>query len=172
MALPLKVELILCPYDFSPSSREGLAMAITVAQAFHCELHVIHVVVTPPPHALSQGNFAGGIRDEEHRLAERLSEELRPKILHDVERLGGAGVEIHAEVREGLHEDLVIREYAELLNADLIVIASHGRRRLARFFLGSTADRVVRAAPCPVLIVRPRFARERDRLIDPEPSES
>lgn len=78
------------------------------------------------------------------------------------ERLGGIG---RRHVRKGMLGDLLVRDgspFDEICNAaresdsDLIVIATHGRTGLKHVFLGSTAERVVRHAPCPVLIVRER----------------
>jgi len=162
------VKRILCPFDFTSPSREGLEMAISLAQAFGAELHVLHVIVTPPAYVMAQPNYVQPILEDEARLAPKMARQREPEIAAEVEALGGSDVLAKIAVQEGLHEDLVIREYAEQIAADLIVMASHGRRGLARFFLGSTTERVLRGAPCPVMIVRPKAVRVRDRLTDGE----
>ena len=118
-------------------------------------------------YALAQGEYDQGILEDERRVVERVEGERRPSIERLIASLGGESLRLTVALRDGLHEDLVIREYAEGVRADLVVMASHGRRGVARFFLGSTAERVLRGAPCPVLIVRPKEARERDRLTGP-----
>ncbi len=84
-----------------------------------------------------------------------------PRILRASEALGKVWKEQHVEpsllrntmVREGTpHRE--IAEAARELPADLIIIATKGRRGLARALLGSTTEKVVRFAPCPVLVVR------------------
>ena len=162
----LTVKKILCPFDFTRFCREGLEMAVTIARQFDAELHVLHVVVTPPSYVVAQGSYVPGILEDQHRVESRIAKEREPEIEAEVQALGGGDLRHKVVVMEGVREDLVIREYAETIGADLIVMASHGRRGLVRFFLGSTTERVLKGAPCPVLIVRPREARERDRLTD------
>lgn len=157
---------ILCPYDFTAPSVEGLEMALSLTRVYGAELYVLHVIVTPPGYVMAQGNYVQGILEDEARLTPRMASQREPEIAADISKLGGDDLQVKIAVEEGLHEDLVIREHAELVDADLIVMASHGRRGLARFFLGSTTERVLRGAPCPVLIVRPREITKRDRLTD------
>ena len=165
----LGVKRILSPFDFTEFCREGLQMAITIARSFQAELHVLHVVVTPPSYVMAQGSYVPGILEDQHRLEGKMAKMRVPEIASEVEALGGGDVHNKILVIEGVREDLTIREYAEVIDADLIVMASHGRRGLVRFFLGSTTERVLKGAPCPVLIVRPEEARLRDRLTDLKP---
>jgi nucleotide-binding universal stress UspA family protein len=88
----------------------------------------------------------------EHMLAS-----LRASSKDKLERLAAAraGIATFGEpvVVAGDARDAIL-ETAEALNADLIVMGTHGRRGIPRLVLGSTADHVVRRAPCPVLTVR------------------
>ncbi|MGL4464470.1 MAG: universal stress protein, partial [Planctomycetia bacterium] len=92
-----------------------------------------------------------------HAVAE-LNQALEKKALETMEQmppaeLAVAGVPIVRAIRHGVpfHE---IEKYAKEIEADLLVLATHGRTGLAHFLLGSVAERVVRTAPCPVLTVR------------------
>ncbi len=69
------------------------------------------------------------------------------------ERLGEKLLGVQVLVRTGVAGD-VIASVAEELGCDLIVIPSHGRSGISRFFLGSVAERVLRRATCPVLVLR------------------
>ena len=69
-----------------------------------------------------------------------------------------------------LRFDAIAEEIAQLaadLEADLVVVGTHGRRGLSRLLLGSTAEATVRLAPCPVLVVRPKAVPEMGPRIDP-----
>jgi nucleotide-binding universal stress UspA family protein len=63
-----------------------------------------------------------------------------------------AGLDVEFEARPGVPLSVILAE-AERHSADLIVLAASGRSRVARFFVGSTADRVIREANCPVLVI-------------------
>jgi len=65
------------------------------------------------------------------------------------------GASVHYEVREGNPSEEILR-YVDEVQADLIVMSTHGLSGLSRWVYGSVADRVLRGAPCPVLLVRPR----------------
>jgi nucleotide-binding universal stress UspA family protein len=84
------------------------------------------------------------------------------------ELLSGRGrdvVRVTTEVRIG-HAAPVIREVAEAAPCDLIVMGTHGRTGVAHLFLGSVAEKVVRAAPCPVLTIR-GDAPSREHVLEP-----
>jgi nucleotide-binding universal stress UspA family protein len=145
--LDFKIEKILVPLDFSPASVEALEYAVWVAKQFRAAIHVVHVY--PPDEALAAG--AGHLLFESADAIERLNEELtgihrkhvptfRPENCH---------------IRSGRPYEEIVR-LAREIGADLIALATRGRSGLKRLLLGSTAERVVRGAPCPVLVVRKR----------------
>jgi nucleotide-binding universal stress UspA family protein len=74
-----------------------------------------------------------------------------------VERGREAGVTVSFLVWTGDPGDMIVSA-AEAEHADMIVVGSHGRGAVGRLFLGSVSEHVVRNAPCPVLVVRPRDA--------------
>lgn len=146
------LEQILVPIDFSPASRQGLKYAASLAARFHAQLHLLHVVEPP---TLPQWGYAR-IPRREARLRRAASERL-PQLIAEC----GVGSELVASTQVGLGvaEDEIC-DAASGKRADLIVLASHGLGGLQRAFIGSTAERVVRQAPCPVLTVRESVLRE------------
>jgi nucleotide-binding universal stress UspA family protein len=143
----LKIKSILVPMDFSAPSKKALAYAVPFAEQFGAKLTLLHVVepVATPDFANS---FPLVIEDDKMIAAckgrlERIIKE---------QAIDLALVE-NALVRYGrsFHE---IADAARTLRSDLIIISTHGYTGLKRAVLGSTTERVVRHAPCPVLVVR------------------
>jgi len=133
---------ILCPVDFDQSSPLALGLASELAQERKAMLYVVHIIAMPPgPEvALPFGKMEASARAKLERLARQ---RVNGKARYEIEVvMGDPGVEIlQAAKRRG---------------ADLIVMATHGRKGLRRLVLGSVAERVVREAPCPVLTVKPK----------------
>ena len=145
--LEFKIEKILVPLDFSPASMEALDYAVWVAKQFRAAIHLVHVY--PPDEASSAG--AGHLLFETAETIERLNEELtgihrkhvptfRPENCH---------------IRGGRPYQEIVR-LAREMDADLIALSTRGHSGLKHLLLGSTAERVVRNAPCPVLVARKR----------------
>jgi nucleotide-binding universal stress UspA family protein len=145
--LEFKIERILVPLDFSPASMEALDYAVWLAKQFRAAIHLVHVY--PPDEASAPGG--GHLLLQSAEAIERLNEELtgihqkhvptfRPENCH---------------VRGGRPYEEVVR-LAREIDADLIVLATRGYSGLKHLLLGSTAERVVRNAPCPVLVARKR----------------
>jgi nucleotide-binding universal stress UspA family protein len=134
---------ILCPIDFNADSQKALSLAADVAGrnpgARLILQHVVMPLLTAPDAPVS---FA--MTEEEAKS--RLDDYARP-------RLGDAAV-CQTVIRTGEPAPTIIRTANEL-EADLIVMATHGRTGLKHFFLGSVAERVVREADIPVLTYRP-----------------
>jgi nucleotide-binding universal stress UspA family protein len=134
-------ERILAPSDGSAESEKALPLAVQIARAHDAELVVLWVVDQP---GLS---VRPGAPDTsvEHEAAAHFS---------DLEaRLRADGIRVRLSVQRGpTAATLLDREQAE--TPDLVVIATHGRTGLARFALGSVADRMVREGSAPVLVAR------------------
>ncbi len=119
------------------------------------EIRLIHA--TPPlersgiyggPAGL--GGLAAAI-DEIHRSAKQAA--LKCLQFLGQEHLGDIpGIKLSFEARNAVPVDFVVEE-AQEMEAELVIVAASGRSGVARFFLGSTADRVIRQSPCPVLVV-------------------
>jgi nucleotide-binding universal stress UspA family protein len=142
----IELNKILAPVDFSVASRYGLAFAGIVAERFRARLRLLHVV--EPPSLPEWGYVHLALREAKLRRAaeERLSElplecAVDERLIHSSEvRSGAAGFEICQAAAEW--------------SADLIILASHSLSGFPHAFIGSTAERVLRHAPCPVMTVR------------------
>jgi nucleotide-binding universal stress UspA family protein len=87
------------------------------------------------------------------RLFADAAEQARERLEEDAKRLRSVGVQVETIAQEG-YPPLVIEEAARNANVDLIAMGTHGRTGLRHLLLGSTAERVVQHAPCPVLTIR------------------
>jgi nucleotide-binding universal stress UspA family protein len=146
----MRFEKILFPTDFSDLAQAALRHARELADVFAAQLHCIHIVddayqywsamgpesipVTPPPEDLIG-------------LARTRMEQFQAEHLADLKREAVTNVTMGRPFAE-------IIGYARENAINLIVMGTHGRGAIAHVFLGSTTEKVVRKAPCPVLIVR------------------
>ena len=139
---------ILVPIDFSETSLYALRYALTFARQFSGSLYVLHVYEAP--------SFLAGYQTLPKTVAAPDSEVIQ-KIRIQLDSLAEAEndsrVPIKTCVREGKAYDEIVR-FAKAELVDLIIISTHGYTGLKHTLLGSTAERVVRHAPCPVLVVR------------------
>ena len=138
---------ILAPVDFSKPCLQGLSAAVSLARRCGAKLTLLHVV-KHLPHGSHMVLDAAGLRQDWLREArEKLAEFVAAHVPEDVpaERV----------VREGKAFDVIVRE-AGKRGCDLIVTATHGYTGLAHVLIGSTAERIVQHAACPVLVVRGR----------------
>ncbi len=137
---------LLAPTDFSEHSRRGLLLARDVARECGARLVVVHVVVDALPALLPD---VAGFRYDEiaDSLAERASETL-PEFFPESER---EGLEVDFRIEFGVPHVEIVR-VAEECEADLVVIATHGRTGAMHLLIGSVAEKVLRRSPCPVLV--------------------
>ena len=146
---PVQFRRILCPVDFSKSSLEGVAYALALAEEADAHLTLLHVIETPPE--LRESAMAPDF--DVARLHAAAQAESRRR-LHDlVPAEARAYCAIEIAVAEGRAYRQVLRQAAEE-KADLIVMGVHGRGAIDRLVFGSNTHHVIRAATCPVLIVR------------------
>jgi nucleotide-binding universal stress UspA family protein len=144
-----KFRKILVPTDFSEQFIITLNYAKELIKSGEdTELHIIHVIehsVYPADLGITQASFI----DLEKEMNKKSVEQLE-YIKHDLER---EEINPHIHINTGRASDRIM-EYANLHKIDLICIATHGRSGLEHFLFGSTAEKVLRKAPCPVLAVR------------------
>lgn len=144
----LKIRKILVPIDFSPASLESIEFALPLLNKFGAELHLVHVMPDYPP-ALPDlpmiapdAAIARRTRHELTEAAEKYSIMLRPGQIHAIK---GRPFE-------------QICQLARQLAIDIIITSTRGNTGLKHIVLGSTAERIVRYSPCPVLVTRPLSA--------------
>jgi nucleotide-binding universal stress UspA family protein len=142
---------LCCAIDFSETSHAAMCEATELARRFGAELELLHVHPLPP---------AAGVDDMSVRppdFVEVASTELEGRMAswqEEAERAAGRAV--HSTVLPGpaaAAADEILRFLHEH-GHDLLVVGTHGRRGVQRLLLGSVAERVVREAPCSVLVIR------------------
>lgn len=145
----LSVKRILVPTDFSECARAAFAPARMLAEMTGAEIVLLHIVGLPH----YQGAGHGLVIIPSHEQHERLRKSAR----EGLDRLVGEAfpsVTVRRVVACGAPAEEIV-EQARSEKADLIVMSTRGRTGLRRWLIGSVAERVVRAAECPVLTVKP-----------------
>ena len=142
----LTLTRILCPTDFSDISTKAEAYATALAGRYAAALHLLHV--DPPTPIMSPyGEIPVDIR-----LFEEQRQQAETDLAAARERARAAGVPADASVRGG-HPAREILAVADELHADLVVLGTHGRGGVEHLLLGSVAEKVMRKASCPVMVV-------------------
>jgi nucleotide-binding universal stress UspA family protein len=168
----IMLERILVAYDFSDYSELALKYALSLAQEHQAELHVLHVL---PPGSVSEPEltwYPMGKDTAYHQAARRLHRAIPQETY--------LWCQVKHAVSEG-HPYREILNYAEKHAIDLISLGAHGAGFGMRTLFGSNVDRVLRQAPCPVLVARPlkpaiseslaNVLTTGSELMDPKPSQ-
>lgn len=149
--MKLTIKKILVPIDFSDYSKSALKYAQDFSEYFNAEIILIYVVepmVYPPDFSMGQIAIPA------------IDIELDKKAKIELEKLA------HREINPNIKYQIVIKtgkpfveiiQTASELDIDLIIIATHGHSGVEHILFGSTAEKVVRKAPCPVLTLREPF---------------
>lgn len=149
---------VLVPLDGSELAEEGLEVAKRLAETVGAELHLLRVIEPPPSPLYGEGS-AYIPYDEEAEL-----NEARRYLRAHVDRIQAAGRPATMRILVGRPSSL-IAEAAREAEMDVMVMATHGRGRLARLVLGSVAAGTVQRANVPVLLVRPTGVRHLDKTL-------
>ena len=144
----LHLKSLLVPRDFSETANRALDYAVAMAAQFGARVNLLHVVE-------SRRNFIastepGSIHSQwDRQIVQESKDHLNQLAQDKIDEL----IPVNVEVQAG-RAYRKICEAAQRLDSDLVVISTHGFTGLKHLFLGSTAERVVRHAPCSVLVVR------------------
>ncbi|MBW1645231.1 MAG: universal stress protein [Deltaproteobacteria bacterium] len=139
------IKKVLTLTDGSELSRCALRYAVEIARQFDAELYLLTVIEKIP-------SYIDAVISRE--VMEKMEEALRDEVVNCSGYCETAGLKCQGEIKYGIpHEEII--KYAREIDADIIVMATHGRSALAHVLLGSVAEKVVRHAPCPVLTVKP-----------------
>lgn len=139
---------ILVPLDFSRQSEQALDYAITLAHLFQTRLTLLHVVYAAmfgarhPTHASAMVAHVARVKTDAQQALASIAE-----------RVQDMGIACDMEIVDGTPFQTICNR-AQERRIDLIVMGSHGQSGLPPALLGSVAERVVRLAPCPVLVVK------------------
>lgn len=147
------IQRILVAHDFHPTSDAALDYGLSLAARFGATVTIVHAYDIPSMGAPEVLVLATDWLTQIATVA-------RESLDAVVARARKSGVSVDGELREGAAWSQIC-EVARERRADLVVIGSHGRRGLPRALLGSVAEKVVRTAPCPVLVVRGTAADEK-----------
>lgn len=139
---------ILTPVDFSEYSREALRHAAELARQYGAELHLLHVLEPWPPAASVTSDAYPMFHEyvlqaHAHAKASLADLGVPSSVITPVKRVTRSG-----------HVEREILKYADEEGVDLIVLGTQGRTGLSHLVMGSVAEKVIRLAPCPVLVVR------------------
>jgi len=146
----LALKTVLFPTDFSDQAEVALDHALALAEKHGAALHMLHAVVL---HADDPNDPAHHFPDAEE-IRVRLEEIAEDRMANQLETRRAEEIDVTRAQRRGISGAPVILEYAEEIDADVIVMGTHGRRGLSRALLGSVTEEVVRLSKCPVLTIR------------------
>ncbi len=157
-------ERILVALDGSPAAERVLPHAEALVSAFHSHIVLLRATLSPEMVIAQAGAGDAAVG--------QVAPALDPQPVLDADRdtsvdylnsiatrLRAAGIDVDVETPEGAPNTVIVQRASEL-QADLILMTTHGRSGLGRIVFGSTADSVLRHAPCPVLLVRVAHAEE------------
>jgi universal stress protein A len=145
---PFRIKKLLVPVDFSSCSAKAVRYAVELAGQFDSDIVLMHAaqVYLPSSDMMVTIDTEAVCRDiRENAMKDLMS--MREQI--------DADIKCHTMVTSGRAYSEIVQA-AKDLDVDMIVMSTHGRTGLSHTFLGSTTERVVRHAPCPVLVVRER----------------
>lgn len=145
------VKKILFPTDFSEASHYALAYAVEMKKILKADLEIVHIlfdeanIVSFYLPQMTMQNISGEFEEGAMKQFEEFTSNAK-----ELE-----GITYTKKLLKGTPYNEIVKEAAEG-NFDMIIIGTHGRTGLEHVLFGSTAEKVVRKAPCPVLTVRPK----------------
>jgi len=146
--MPIEIKKILVPIDFSDYSKNALKYATNFSRQFNAEIILVYVVepvIYPPDFSMGQIALPSVNIEWDTKAREELDKLANSEIAENIN--------VKTVLRTG-KPFLEIIETASEENVDLIIIATHGHSGVEHILFGSTAEKVVRKAPCPVLTLR------------------
>ena len=147
----MEFKKILVPTDFSICSKQGLRFAISLAEKFSSEIFILHVL---DKKLIEQSCYFG--LDEEGKIKEIIWKKTKQNLEEFLKDENFGNIQVQKMIVPGVPFQEIVRK-AQQIKADLIVIGGCGGTvDLDRLFFGSTAEKVVRMLPCPVLCVPPK----------------
>jgi len=153
----IRVTRLLVPVDFSDCSLEAMEYAVQAAKVFGAAVAILHVI-EPASYGL---DFTLSHKGDVQRTTEAVDRRLG----EFTALLKGQGLSGQHQVRSGAPGDAIV-DAARAVEADLIVMGTHGRRGFSHLVSGSVAEAVLRQAPCPVLTVKsPKFGPGHARVM-------
>jgi nucleotide-binding universal stress UspA family protein len=140
----MSVQHVLVPIDFSADADYALEYATGLARKLQARLTLLHVI---------EPLVVGSVETMPYTFLQDLEDKITEAMIPYHERVTAAGLSCNYTIVHGVPFQVII-DTARTAHVDLIIMGTHGRTGLRHVLLGSVAERVVRLAPCPVLVVR------------------
>ena len=143
---------ILVPTDFSKYSDAALREALDIAIRYEAKIYLLHVITE---HIQQCG--------EDYCLSDEVVDQFdkeslkgaMDKLEKEAERIAkNKAVKISFDIKRGVAHEVILNEQ-EARKIDLIVISSHGKTGILKYLMGSVADRVIKGAKCPIIVIKP-----------------
>lgn len=145
----LDAKNILVPTDFSNYADKALDLAVDIAKHNNAKIHLLHVI-----DSVQQCAADYCLPDEVVRsIKDKSISQTKTNFRKEAGKFTKNGVQIIQDIKEGVPYEEILREQKDK-KADLIVMSAHGRSGLKKFLIGSVTDKVVKAAPCNVVVVK------------------
>jgi nucleotide-binding universal stress UspA family protein len=144
-----RIRRVVHPTDFSRASTVAFNRAVEIAKSNRAELLLVNVIAPSFP-PIGDGYISPKVYAEMEASARAYA---RTQLDAQVAKAKRVGARVRGLILEGRPHERIVQA-ARRKRADLLVMGTHGRTGLAKFFLGSVASRVLAIAPCPVLTVR------------------
>lgn len=143
------VKNILLPTDFSKLSLSAAQHAVDLAKQYGAKIHLMHVIEKTPPiltiHSLDLS---------EEKIIKSIEDDARESLNSTAAKLRESRADIQTVLKKGLDYEEIVN-YSQQNGIDVIVIATHGRTGILHTLIGSVAEKVIRYAKCPVLVITP-----------------
>jgi nucleotide-binding universal stress UspA family protein len=152
-----KIKNILLPTDLSSTSLSAADYAVELASQYNAKIHLLHVLEKTPPILtirsldLSQEKILKSFEEEGKKSLENAVKKIQKNRISEVN--------IEPVLKKGIDYEEIVK-YSKEHKIDVIVIATHGRTGILRTLLGSVAEKVIRYAKCPVLVITPHKPRK------------
>jgi nucleotide-binding universal stress UspA family protein len=150
----LNIKNIVVPTDFSELSLSAFKYAKDLAETMDAKIHLITVIDNHPP-MLSQRNRTFS----ENARLDSIETETKKQMTEIAEEINDSEIDIVQVIRNGIDYEEIVK-YSNESNADLIVLATHGRTGVLHTVLGSVAEKVIRYTKRPVLVIHPEEEEE------------
>ncbi len=145
-----KIKNILLPTDFSNLSLTAASYAIELASQYGAKIHLLHVIEKKPPILAIRA-----IDISEEKIMKSIEDAAKESLKKALDKINNQNtVEIKSILLKGNDYEEIVN-YSQQQNIDVIVIATHGRTGLLHTLVGSVAEKVIRYAKCPVLVITP-----------------
>lgn len=144
------IKNILLPTDFSNLSLSAARYAVDIAKQYGAKVHLLNVLEKTPPILTIRS-----LDLSEEKIIKTIDDDAQNSLKKALEKINqDKSVEIVPVIKKGIDFETII-DYSESNKIDLIVIATHGRTGILHTLLGSVAEKVIRYAKCPVLVITP-----------------